>query len=259
MILDPEFGEGSPDDRFSHMDSATALRLTHINREFYRRVAPEFSHSRKRLNQGIARAFAGIPHCQHLLDVGCGDGRVGLAWSAGELSLPWTAECRYLGLDQSAELLNVRAPWPDGLTSLQADLSGPRWPDGEFDVVCCFAALHHIPGRTARIEILRRIAGSLAPQGRWIVSVWQFLHLERFRHRILDWSEVAIEPFQVDEGDVLLDWRRGPRAIRYVHHYDRDELAADCLEAGLDTEENWSSDGEDERLGLYFSGRLADG
>jgi tRNA (uracil-5-)-methyltransferase TRM9 len=258
MILDPEFGEGSPDDRFSHMDSATALRLTEINREFYRRVAPEFSRSRQRLNPGILRAFAGIPVCHRLLDVGCGDGRVGLAWVAGELGLPWTAECRYLGLDQSAELLAARAPWPEGLEAIPADLAGSGWPDGNFDVVCCFAALHHIPGRGARVEALRRIAGSLAPQGRWMISVWQFLHLERFRRRILDWSEVTIKPAQVDEGDLLLDWRRGPRALRYVHHYDRDELAADCREAGLDRTESWFSDGEDESLGLYFTGRLND-
>lgn len=237
------------------MDSATALRLNEINREFYRRVAPEFSHSRQRLNPGIVRAFAGIPDCLSILDVGCGDGRVGLAWAAGGLALPWTEECRYLGLDQSPELLAARAPWPEGLKALQADLGGPEWPDGSFDAVCCFAALHHIPGRPARIEALRRIAGSLAPQGRWIVSVWQFMHLERFRRRILDWNEVAIEPSRVDEGDLLLDWRRGPRALRYVHHYDRDELAADCRQAGLDGTESWSSDGEDERLGLYMTGR----
>ena len=240
------------------MDSATALRLKEINREFYRRVAPEFSRSRQRLNPGILRAFEGIPACHHLLDVGCGDGRVGLAWAAGELARPWTPECHYLGLDQSAELLAARAPWPDGLVALEADLAGPVWPGGSFDVVCCFAALHHIPGRTARIEALRRIAGSLGPAGRWVISVWQFLHLERFRRRILDWSEAAIEPGQVDDGDLLLDWRRGPRALRYVHHYDSAELSADCREAGLDCLESWVSAGEDERLGLYLTGRRAD-
>jgi SAM-dependent methyltransferase len=190
------------------MDSATALRLTEINREFYRRVAPEFSRSRQRLNPGILRAFTEIPAGRGLLDVGCGDGRVGLAWAAGELGLPWTPGCRYIGLDQSAGLLAARAPWPEGLTAFEADLGGPTWPGGEFDVVCCFAVLHHIPDRRARIEALRRVAGSLGPGGHWVVSVWQFLHLERFRRRILQWAEAGIEPGQVDDGDLLLDWRR---------------------------------------------------
>ncbi len=240
------------------MDSATALRLTEINREFYRRVAPEFSRSRQRLNPGIFRAFTEITRCQQLLDVGCGDGRVGLAWAAGELALPWTPECRYVGLDQSAELLAARTPWPVGLRAIEADLAGPNWPDGDFDVVCCFAALHHIPGRGARIEALRRIGGSLGPQGHWVISVWQFLHLERFRRRILGWTEAGIEPDRVDNGDLLLDWRKGPRALRYVHHYDSRELSEDCREAGLDCLESWVSDGEDDRLGLYLTGRRFD-
>jgi hypothetical protein len=29
----------------------------------------------------------------------------------------------------------------------------------------------------------------------------------------------------VDVGDYLLDWRRGGRGLRYVHHFNEDELA----------------------------------
>ena len=118
------------------MDTATVARLDRINREFYERVAPEFSRSRRHLNEGIVR---------------------GLEGAAGR--------------------------WPAGLEAVEIDLGTGPWPPGPFDLVCCLAVLHHIPGREARIGLLRRIAAHVAPRGRWLVSVWQVLHRERFRRR----------------------------------------------------------------------------
>lgn len=243
------------DDSGTGMDSATAAQLDAINLEFYRAVAPEFSASRGRLNPGIVEVFEGRDGRARMLDAGCGDGRVGLAWRAGELGMPWTADSGYLGFDRSGELLQARAPWPEGLTPVEGALGENGWPEGPFDLVCCFAALHHIPVREARIAVLERIAGSLGPDGTWVLSVWQFLHLERFQRRIVDWAEVGVDPERVESGDLLLDWRRGPRALRYVHHYDREELVADCIEAGLRVERVWSSDGQGQGLGLYLSGQ----
>jgi SAM-dependent methyltransferase len=233
------------------MDSATAAALDAINREFYATVAPEFSASRSRLNPGIGVALTGLEGVSTVLDAGCGDGRVGLAWARGELPIEWKPDCRYQGLDRSAELLRARAPWPGGLEPVQVDLTGP-WPPGHFDLVCSFATLHHLPGRQARRQFLRRIGDALAPGGTWVVSVWQFLHLERYRKRIVNWTEVGIDETRLEPGDRLLDWRRGPRALRYVHHYDPDELAADCAAAGLKVDRQWV---DDEGLGLYVSGR----
>jgi SAM-dependent methyltransferase len=235
------------------MDSATAAALDAIDRQFYRTVGPEFSASRSRLHAGIREAFEGLDGPRTVLDAGCGDGRVGLAWAAGDLAIPWSAGCRYLGMDRSRELLNARAPWPAGLEAIEADLAG-SWPEGPFDVVCTFSAIHHVPGRKARREVLARIAGALAPGGTWIVSVWQFLHRERYRRRIVDWAEAGVDPAALEPGDLLLDWRRGPRALRYVHHYSPDELAEDCAIAGLIPERRWTAD---EGLGLYLRGRPA--
>jgi tRNA (uracil-5-)-methyltransferase TRM9 len=238
------------------MDSATAARLLQINREFYRQVAPEFSHSRGRLNPGILRAFAAGAAPDSVLDAGCGDGRVGLAWAAGELAVEMGSQ--YVGLDSSAELLAARGPWPEGLTPRLGDLLHPGdWPGRQFDLVCCFAALHHIPGREARIGVLKRVLEHLARSGRFVVSVWQVLHLQRFRRRQVDWSEVGLDPESLDPGDLLLDWRRGPRALRYVHQYELAELQADCAAAGLACSEHWRSDGETDDLGLYVSGQRA--
>lgn len=233
------------------MESATAARLVRINREFYERVAGEFSRSREHLNPGILRGLEGLERCRSLLDVGCGDGRLGLAWRDGALPFPWIAGARYVGLDQSRTLLSARAPWPEGLSAVRADLLEDAWPEGPFDLVCCLAVLHHLPGRGARREVLRRIAGRLAPGGRWLVSVWQVLGRERFRRRLVDWAEVGVDPQELDPGDLLLDWRRGAVALRYVHHYEDAELEADCAAAGLGGGTSFLSDGRSGDLGLY--------
>jgi SAM-dependent methyltransferase len=238
------------------MDSATAVRLDAINRDFYDRVGPEFSASRERLNPGILEAFRDREGIRSVLDVGCGDGRVGLAWAADELPMAWEARSRYVGLERSGSLLAARSPWPEGLTPVQIDLLRDGWPEGPFDLTCCFAVLHHVPDRAVRVSLLRRIARSLAPAGLWAVSVWQFLHLERFRRRIVDWAEVGVDPEGLEPGDLLLDWRRGPRALRYVHHYDPGELEEDCAAAGLSVSRKWSSDGQGQKLGLYVAGSL---
>ena len=85
--------------------------------------------------------------------------------------------------------------------------------------------------------------------------MWQFLHLERFQRLVVDWAEVGLDPERIESGDVLLDWRRGPRALRYVHHYDREDLVEDCSTAGLRVERVWASDGQGQELGLYVTGR----
>lgn len=240
------------------MDTATAARLNRINREFYERVAPEFSRSRRYVDEGIRRGLEGAGPCLRLLDLGCGDGRVGRAWREGALPLVWTASSRYVGLDRSTALLAAAGAWPEGLEAVEVDIETGPWPPGPFDVICCLAVLHHLPGRQTRIGLLRRMAGHLAPRGRWLVSVWQFLHEERFRRRLVDWGEVGIDPERLDPGDFLLDWRRGPRALRYVHHYDgAEELVADCLEAGLVPLRHYRSDGRSGDLGLYVLGEGA--
>jgi SAM-dependent methyltransferase len=234
------------------MDSATVAALDAINCEFYEAVAPEFSASRNRINPGISEGFEGLEGVESVLDAGCGDGRVGLAWVAGDLPLPWSTGCRYVGLERSRALLAARAPWPSALEAVEGDLLAGSWPEGPFDVVCCFATLHHLPGRAARRQVLRRIGEALSPGGTWVVSVWQFLHLDRYRKRIADWAEVRLDPGRLEPGDLLLDWRRGPRALRYVHHYEPSELIEDCEAAGLALDRQWSAD---EGLGLYVRGR----
>ncbi len=241
------------------MDSTLRRRLVELNLDLYERLAGEFSASRERLQEGIHRALASLGSFSSLADIGCGDGRVGRSLRRGEIGSPprpWKG--RYLGVDFSGALLERAGPSASGFDLIQADLSQAGWarelprPEGGYEALVLFSLLHHLPGARQRLEFLRECSTLLRPGARAALSVWRFLHRERFRRRVVPWSRIGVDGAEVEDGDVLLDWRRGGHALRYVHAFDDDELIELCAEAGLEAEEQFHSDGRDGELGLYL-------
>ena len=120
-----------------------------------------------------------------------------------------------------------------------------------FTIILAFAALHHIPGSAAQMQMLRTIRDLLKPGGSFIHSNWQFLNSERLRKRIHPWHEIGLRDADVDPGDYLLDWRRGGFGLRYVHHFSEEALGAMAGECGFRVVETFYSDGETGDMGLY--------
>jgi tRNA (uracil-5-)-methyltransferase TRM9 len=233
------------------VEEATVARLRELNREFYRATATEFSRSRRVLQPGLVRALDEVDPGGRVLDLGCGDGRFGRAL------VDASGVRQYVGVDESAELLK-QLPTTREMSLVVLDLLGADWPfewsREPFDVVVAFSVLHHLPGVPMRQRFLEGMRACLAPGGRWVISVWQVLHRERFLRRCVDWSEVDLEESDVDDRDLLLDWQRGVRALRYVHHFEEDELRELCERAGLHVRQSWRSDGDSGDLGLYLLG-----
>ena len=86
------------------------------------------------------------------------------------------------------------------------------------------------------------------------MSVWQILGRPRFADRIRPWSEAGFDPVDVDDRDLLVDWRQGGHGLRYVHHFERDEIQELLTGSGLRVDSVWRSDGREGDLGLYLSG-----
>ena len=57
-----------------------------------------------------------------------------------------------------------------------------------YDIVFCFAVLHHIPSFELRLKILKKVRALLKPEGRFIHSNWQFLTSEKLKARIQPWE-----------------------------------------------------------------------
>lgn len=237
-------------------------RLLELNARFYAENAGSFSATRQRIQPGMARsltewftarggiaASAGL----HLLDLGCGNGNLA-AWLAGQ-----GFQGYYTGLDQSPGLLECASGIPQRMAFQSADLSKPDWlaelPTRPFDLVTCFAVLHHLPGEGLRLRLLREIKRLLAPEGNFILSVWQVHRSPRLVKRIQPWSSAGLDAADLDEGDVLLDWRAGggadSQALRYVHVLNEAELKRLAEKSSFQIQQSWASDGREGCLGLY--------
>lgn len=242
------------------MDENTVRRLVALNREFYQTFAPFFSATRMRLQPGVVKILGGIPLDANILDLGCGNGEL-----AGAL-VHRGHQGWYLGLDFSAELIEIAreklAP-RSNFAFIQGNLASPGWGSqvyetaepqigvSNFDIIFSFAALHHLPGRDLQVGTLQKIHSLLQPDGFFIHSNWQFLNSKRLRKRTQSWDEIGLSPEDVGPGDYLLDWRQGGRGLRYVHHFDEDELGALAAETGFIVVDTFYSDGEGDNLGLY--------
>ena len=241
-----------PEDGYNqHMQEVTVRRLLDINNQFYQSFGAEFSATRSRIQPGVSRIINRLEGQEHILDLGCGNGALarqlanlghGGSYTGLDLSLPLLASA-----DQQSDIFPVNF--------IRADLTSTNWdatlPTDKYQVVFSFATLHHIPSEQLRHQIILKIGRLLKREGNFIHSNWRFLNSPRLRDRIQPWQEADLTAQDVDPGDYLLDWKRGGHGLRYVHHFNEDELSRLAEAAGFNVNETFHSDGQGGRLGLY--------
>lgn len=232
------------------MNSTIAKQLIELNREFYNRFGDSFSATRQRLQPGVRKILDSIQEDDSVLDLGCGNGHF-----LHEISNRGH-KAALLGADFSLPLLRNAESTP-GVAFQEIDLarlsdfSDQLRINGLWSVITFFATLHHIPSDEIRLDILKTVKKLLKPNGKFILSNWQFLNSEKLKSRIQPWSRVELTDEDVDEGDYLLDWRSGGEGLRYAHHFSAEELRRLAGQAGFKVEAEFLSDGENGRLGLY--------
>ena len=235
------------------MNASTAAHLIEINRGFYTHFGDSFSATRHRIQPGVQRVLERLTGDEAILDLGCGNGEL-----AREL-VKRGHQGAYLGVDFSLPLLKEAESQPQGFSAkfLQMDLT--RLADnvaellviGNWSVVTAFAVLHHIPSGDLRLKILRVVKQLVKADGVFIHSNWQFLNSKKLKSRIQPWSTVDLAQQHLDPGDYLLDWRSGGHGLRYVHHFDEQELDELARDSGFGVVDTFYSDGETGNLGLY--------
>lgn len=237
------------------MDAEVAQRLIALNKAFYQKLASPFSATRGQVQPGVKRVLDDVPADAAILDLGCGNGSV-----AREL-VSKKYQGKYVGVDFSKEMLeearkNVPRP-TSHVEFVQADLTATNWNLKSpiagciFDFIFAFAVLHHIPSREIRMSFLNQVGSLMEPRGRFVLSNWQFLNSPRLREKIQTWEKLGLSDSQVDKGDYLLDWRSGELGLRYVHHFEKAELAGLAVETGFRVVDEFLSDGKSGNLALY--------
>lgn len=232
------------------MNSDIAKQLTELNRRFYDQFGNSFSATRQRLQPGVKKILDSIQDDDTVLDLGCGNGLFLRELHRRGHNAP------LLGVDFSLPLLRDAESTP-GVEFREVDLTklsavSDQLPiTGHWSLVTCFATLHHIPSHEIRLDMLNAIKKLLKPNGKFILSNWQFLNSEKLKARIQPWERVGLTDADVDDGDYLLDWRSGGEGLRYAHHFSAEELSGLAGQAGFKVEASFLSDGENGRLGLY--------
>ena len=190
------------------MDEPIRQRLLQLNQDFYAAVAEPFNQTRQDWTPGKRRLLDIVPSKDHrfptrVADIGCGNGRFAMMLE----SLGGVVE--YTGVDGSEHLLALAAEQATSLTHVhcrfeQADLAQIDWlkllSKSSFDMVVCLATLQHMPSYELRSRLVRDLASLLVPGGLLAISAWQFLGSERFRKRLIDWSEVGLTATDVEAG-----------------------------------------------------------
>ncbi len=251
------------------MKTSTTQTLLALNQRFYSVFGPAFAATRRRIQPGVRRVLAALVPGRRWLDLGCGSGSVARVWAET------VTAGSYLGVDFSAELLaEARQVTADlnrpGCTIdfLQRDLGRPDWPSGlpdppTFDGIFCFAALHHIPAALSRLRLLQQVRALLPTGGLFYHSEWQFQNSPRLMARVQPWSAAGLDETDLDPGDTLLDWRQAlpgqaeQTGLRYVHLFNRPELADLAAHSGFAILDEFESDGEGGRLALYQTWQAA--
>ncbi len=240
------------------MEQPIIEKLIELNRVFYQDFASSFSDTREKLQPGVVSITDKIPSNYHILDLGCGNGEF-----LNHLNR-MRFHGKYTGVDFSNELLDYarQRNFHHQLIEsnfLLKDLTSDDWSSDlathAFDLITCFAALHHLPGTATRNLLLRQVKPLLKDSGRVFISTWQVNNSERLKKRILPWETIGLSAMDVDEGDILMDWRAaGPSSqlgMRYVHIFSAAELTSLAQANGFEVVSQYYSDGHEGNLALY--------
>lgn len=243
------------------MNIKTINNLNKLNENFYKTTAEDFDSSRQYFWQGWGKL---LPHLDNfnqlkLLDLGCGNARFHKFITK---NLP-DIELEYLGIDNNKKLLefgnkelnnsaqnfNLQSADTISLVLNEQDIVY----ESNFDVIVSFGFFHHIPSFKLRVKFLKYLASKLKEDGLLIISLWQFMNHKRFRSKVLEQESTEKMGFtDLEENDYIMDWKRGQSALRYCHHFNKEEQEKLVSLSGLKLVESFESDAKEKNVNRYL-------
>ncbi|HNW55750.1 MAG TPA: class I SAM-dependent methyltransferase [bacterium] len=205
------------------MNTGRAQKLKELVKTNYQTIADSFASTRQQpFWPELRKLLKDVPLSGDLLDIGCGNGRL-----LDELKNRQLAS--YTGSDLSDNLLTIARQNHQSndfnfpVTWLSGDLLSK--PQRQYQVVCCIAALHHIPSQKLRKQAAKNLADSLANDGYLVISVWDIWQQTKYWPELL--LSFILQIFGwLDRGDILFHWKNNKSvgSLRYYHAFTKKEL-----------------------------------
>ncbi len=215
------------------MDSKTVHTIIRQTKENYNIIAREWDTSRDRPSGIKTKLVAHVKPGMHVLDVGSGNGLI--------VPHVLAKKARYTGIDVSRALIVIakkqyaRALKTKHVVLAVADITKQLpYITGSFDIIFCFAVLHHIPSAPVRKKVLREWCRVLKPGAKAYTIVWNLKNEWPNKRFNVD-AQLAKPLDGMDAGDVFIPWKatHGTAVSRYVHVFEKSELKKLFLEAGF--------------------------
>ena len=96
-------------------------------------------------------------------------------------------------------------------------------------LIVAFGILHHVFGYNRRLKLVDDLAKALKPNGRLIVSTWDFGRHARYQKKYLDpvavCSTIGINPLMLEPHDYFLRFGQKGSQPRYCHWASKAEMA----------------------------------
>jgi tRNA (uracil-5-)-methyltransferase TRM9 len=219
------------------MNAQLQERLLAINREFYARFAQEFAGTRTVEHANLSAIMPYLRNGVKLLDIGCGSGRVAERLDREKLAVD------YLGVDVTPSFVESARSRAARLARVRAefqllDITRQGWTESlsaraPFDVALAAAVLHHFPGFELRCAVLGAVRSLLRPGGILVLSNWQFQNDPRLLKKVIAWDRLDIDAGELEEGDTLIDWKRGGDGYRFCHLLTPAEVERAARQSGF--------------------------
>jgi len=198
------------------MEEVKAKQIIEELKENYDELSREFSNTRAHLWTEFSELAEYVKNGDKVLDLGCGNGRL--------YELFKDRPVEYVGIDNSLRLIELakKNQLPSKFQAPQflvADALEMPFKNQEFDIIFSIAVLHHIPSVELRQQFLDNCYKALKPDGRLILTVWNFWQ-PRLLLKYRLWPTIfGFHRRELDPGDVLIPWKmRVPRSETLALH-----------------------------------------
>ena len=240
------------------MNDKSFEELIQLNKDFYEKVAKEFSQTRQNAWPGWGRVAEILSnHFRNrkeisILDLGCGNGR--FYGFLSEQKFPFTIN--YTGLDSNEELLNEAKQKYVGVKFEKFDVIKDILSISEhYDVIVAFGLTHHIPSVSFRKKWFAKVFDLVNDDGIAFLSFWNYKNDDRFEKSVnfIKTDKYSFGQNDLENDDYFLGWNNLPDTYRYVHLYPESELQDILRPFDARSLIRFSDDGVSKDLNSYIS------